>query len=169
MDEYKGSSRRLFSGKLLILAAIGENAGNLRVSVSSQGLTGAWMQIPVAEGKKIRGISLLPEQWNEKVRDLECWVRKIELTCEGGMLLSEEKQTVFVEASILPEEAAANVQEDEIIWRVVNDAGIESPIAKVRAVSGRTGQKMGKFYAEVMAYSDGEFHLKCMTNLISDF
>lgn len=52
MDEYKGSSRRLFSGKLLILAAIGENAGNLRVSVSSQGLTGAWMQIPVAEGKK---------------------------------------------------------------------------------------------------------------------
>ena len=51
------------------------------------------------------------------------------------MLLSEEKQTVFVEASILPEEAAANVQEDEIIWRVVNDAGIESPIAKVRAVS----------------------------------
>lgn len=162
MDEYKGSSRRLFSGKLLILAAIGENAGNLRVSVSSQGLTGAWMQIPVAEGKKIRGISLLPEQWNEKVRDLECWVRKIELTCEGGMLLSEEKQTVFVEASILPEEAAANVQEDEIIWRVVNDAGIESPIAKVRAVSGRTGQKMGKFYAEVMAYSDGEFHLKCI-------
>lgn len=168
MDEYKGSSRRLFSGKLLILAAIGENAGNLRVSVSSQGLTGAWMQIPVAEGKKIRGISLLPEQWNEKVRDLECWVRKIELTCEGGMLLSEEKQTVFVEASILPEEAAANVQEDEIIWRVVNDAGIESPIAKVRAVSGRTGQKMGKFYAEVMAYSDGEFHLKCMTKNHTD-
>ncbi len=126
------------------------------------------MQIPVAEGKKIRGISLLPEQWNEKVRDLECWVRKIELTCEGGMLLSEEKQTVFVEASILPEEAAANVQEDEIIWRVVNDAGIESPIAKVRAVSGRTGQKMGKFYAEVMAYSDGEFHLKCMTKNHTD-
>lgn len=45
--------------------------------------------------KKIRGISLLPEQWNEKVRDLECWVRKIELTCEGGMLLSEEKQNGF--------------------------------------------------------------------------
>lgn len=144
MDEYKGSSRRLFSGKLLILAAIGENAGNLRVSVSSQGLTGAWMQIPVAEGKKIRGISLLPEQWNEKVRDLECWVRKIELTCEGGMLLSEEKQTVFVEASILPEEAAANVQEDEIIWRVVNDAGIESPIAKVRAGLGKNGTENGK-------------------------
>lgn len=52
-------------------------------------------------------------------------MRKIELTCEGGMLLSEEKQTVFVEASILPEEAAANVQEDEIIWRVVNDAGLK--------------------------------------------
>ena len=49
-----------------------------------------------------------------------------------------------MEASILPEEAAANVQEDEIIWRVVNDAGIESPIAKVQAGLRKNGTENGK-------------------------
>ncbi|MCD8347704.1 MAG: DUF4982 domain-containing protein [Lachnospiraceae bacterium] len=58
-DSYKSGSRRLFSGKLLMVAKTGTEPGELVVTVTSPGLSAAVLTVPVAEGTLEPGSSPL--------------------------------------------------------------------------------------------------------------
>ena len=150
-DEYKGREKRLFSGKMLVCIAVGENPGAINVSIDSEGLKGVKLTIPVSAGEKIPGISLMPEVLSAKAK-VRPYVRKIELSCDGERKLTKDHSEVLVRANLCP--AGESLSPDDLIWKAVNDTGIDSTIAKVVEVQGPV--------AKVQAFGDGNFRLRCM-------
>ncbi len=165
-DEYKGCCKRLFSGKMLIMVAIGEDTGNIRVAVSAPGTEGAELTFAVSDRKETEGISLIPEVLSDKpaksgraadgaekaeTGDIPR-VRKIVLTCEGGRMLTKEMPLIKVHADILPEKAS--MWKDELLWKAVDRAGIDSNIARIIESDGDT--------ITVKAIGDGAFKIRCM-------
>lgn len=154
-DPYKGRSRRLFSGKLMAIIGAALEPGEIRIKVTSQGLEAGVAQfesLPAKDGI-IAGISARAE--NEELpcvmgNEEEVPLRKIELISEAGQQFDPLRQKMVVRAKLHP--PAASYQEVE--WAVVNDAGIESNIAKVEA----NGHE-----AKITALGDGEFRLRCMS------
>lgn len=158
-DEYKGHQKRLFSGKMLVMAAVGADTGEIRIEVNSQGLEGATITVPVTEKEIVEGISLIPEKLAEKTQE-QMWVRKITLqtsgeTKENGLHFTEQVREKFVTVEIEPAEAVKVVKPTDLIWKVVNDAGIECTSAKVEPAEDA-------YQAKVTALGDGAFRLRCM-------
>ncbi|MCR2802486.1 glycoside hydrolase family 2 TIM barrel-domain containing protein [Paenibacillus soyae] len=152
-DPYKGTSRRLFSGKLMAIIGSTLQPGNIQVTVHSEGMssvTAAFMSYSVGEGAA-EGVSA-----NERNRDLPCVtgqpeeipLRKIEIISEKGQRFDEMERELIVRAKLWPEHASYR----EVEWRAVTDEGIDSNIAKVEA-NGLT--------AKVTAIGDGSFRLRC--------
>lgn len=155
-EQYKGYEKRLFSGKLLIIAAVGEHKGEITVRAFSDGLESAVLVIPVTQEKKLTGGSFLPECFAaQRTPKAALWVRKIELASEEGKLFTSQKKQMRITASIMPKEAAEMLKPQDLIWKAVNDAGIESPLAKVEP-------EKDAFAAKVTALGDGEFRVRCM-------
>ncbi len=150
-DEYKGKEKRLFSGKMLICIAVGRECGDIKVKIESDGLKGTELTIPVTKKEELSGISLIPEKL-EAVTNGRAYVRKIELVCEGSRELNADNNEVIVKAKVYPEGALTDP--DELIWKAVNDTGIESNIAKITEKDG--------FSAKIKALGDGDFRLRCM-------
>lgn len=154
-DPYKGRSRRLFSGKLMAIIAATLEAGEIHMKVTSQGLASqtAVFESRVDAGGAHAGISARTE--NEELPCAmgaanEIPLRKIELLSESGQRFDPSRTEIVVRAQLHP--AAASYHDVE--WSVVNDAGIESNIAKVKA----NGHE-----AIITALGDGEFRLRCMS------
>ena len=155
-DEYKGYCRRMFNGELLAIVAIGEHKGSIQVKAAAGGLQPAELTIVVSKEISIEGTSFIPEVFaNKSGKDAPAWVRRIELTANDGNVFSPDKKQLSVTARIEPQEAMNWIKPEDLIWKTVNDAGIESPLAKVTDVSG--------FTAKIEAYGDGQFRLRCMT------
>lgn len=109
--------------------------------------------------------------------------RKVELHAPEGQLITKEKREIAVEAVVYP--AAAN---PELVWKAVNQGGIEVGFARVCQVSGENpagknsfaaGNRPGESAAAeaataedtgsgnrcraiVTAFGDGEFYVRCM-------
>ncbi|WP_299090514.1 glycoside hydrolase family 2 TIM barrel-domain containing protein [uncultured Metabacillus sp.] len=158
-DPYKGLSRRLFSGKLMAIIGATLEPGKIQIEVSSKGLenqTAEFESLPAKDS--IEGITAHIEN-----QDLPCVMgskeeiplRKIELISETGQLFNETTTEMYVSAKLHPETTSYQ----EVEWSVVNDAGIESNIAKVEAI----GHK-----AKITALGDGEFRLRCTSKNGSD-
>lgn len=154
VDPYKGTSRRLFSGKLMAIIGSTLEAGTVQVEVSSIGMdpkSMAFVSLPVEEEAVIQGVSA-----NTANRELpvvvgcreEIPVRKLEIISEAGQQFDAERTEMEVNVKLYP----ADTSYREVEWSVVNEAGIESNIAKVQAYGQR---------AKVTALGDGEFRLRC--------
>jgi beta-galactosidase len=152
-EPYKGHYKRLFSGKMLVIIAAGAEAGEVRLSVTSDGLTAASDSFTIQQGEPVPGISLIPEIFPDvaPAGSDTPRVRKIELSCEGDRAFDADRREITVTAKILPENASGA----ELIWEAVTDAGVASPVAKVKKTEGNT--------AIVEAFGDGSFALRCMT------
>ncbi len=147
-DQYKGTNRRLFSGKLLAIVAAKTTDGEIQVQVNSPGLPSESITLKALPCEAPTGISALME--NEKSEpNEEIPIRKIELTNHGTNKLSKENSIVTVSANILPE----NNTYQEIEWKAVTIAGIETNIAEIK-VEGSV--------ATITALGDGEFRLRCI-------
>ncbi|AZK49101.1 glycoside hydrolase family 2 TIM barrel-domain containing protein [Paenibacillus lentus] len=154
-DPYKGRSRRLFSGKLMAIIGSTLEPGALHIKVTSRGLESAEAQFESlsVEGSVLLGVSASTE--NQKLPCImgnreEIPLRKIELLSEAGQQFNPARRKMVVKARFHP----PNASYQEVEWAVVNDAGIESNIAKVEA----NGQE-----ARITALGDGEFRLRCMS------
>lgn len=167
-DQYKGSRKRLFSGKLLAIVAKGAQKGKLTLTARAKGLEPVIVEIPVTTEKERKGRSFIPESFAEEPVVLEEeWVRNIVLTVEEGNCITPERPQLHVTARILPKEAADFIRAEDLIWKTVNDAGIESPIAKVEPESlHMSGQQT--YAAKVTAFGDGNFRLRCMVKNTTD-
>lgn len=155
-DEYKGYARRLFSGRLLAIVAIGEKTGEIRLTAASKGLEQTGLTIAVTEKRTIAGTSFIPEVFADTEEEKQLWVRKIELTTDAEPVITPDRKEIQVTAKILPE----NAMKQPFIWKAVNDAGIDSPIAQIEQISEHT--------VRVSAKGDGKFRLRCMVKNATD-
>lgn len=151
-DGYKTCDRRLFSGKLLAVCKADAKEGELTVTVTSPGLPTARIAIPVVAAKAPEGISPLAYCFEEEssAARQEIPVRNIRLTSRNGLHLYEENRETTVQAVLCPEQA----DDRDVIWSVVDDGGIPSNLAEIRAEG---------LQAHVCAKSDGQFRLRCMS------
>ncbi|MGN0181321.1 MAG: glycoside hydrolase family 2 TIM barrel-domain containing protein [Candidatus Ornithomonoglobus sp.] len=151
-SSYKSASKRLFSGKLLAVVQTAAEPGKITVSVSSEGLRSARLEIEVEPAEHdegtadIRAAAYVGE--GEKNRVLAA--RTIRLSDNAGSkVITKENSSFEVRAVCLPEGSI----EQELIWQAVNDAGVKSNIASVSS-RGNT--------AKVTVFGDGVFRIRCM-------
>ncbi|MCR5107921.1 MAG: DUF4982 domain-containing protein [Lachnospiraceae bacterium] len=154
-NEYKGYSRRLFSGKLLIMVrAKGEGSDRAVIKVFSEGLESASFNIEVraADDKKIKGMSRCIETFPcSQTFDDGIWVRKIELKAEGEKNFRPGYQETEVRAEIFPENAFLSLR--HLKWKTLAMDGCPSYVGQII--------KCDDNMAIVRARSDGSFYLRC--------
>ena len=198
-DDYKSFSRKLFSGKLLaVIGTTGEN-GIIRVTASGEGLREG--QVLLEAVGALSNDKKTEDVWLEDCMKLKKAVRKgtgkkadvsdgdltyvptrkLELMAEEGKRkLSKRKKAMFLQVRIFPETATPN-----LIWKVVDQSGIEVPTAKIEeimiqkagiaeqanigdqvSVSEQTGEARDASpnmrMAMVTALGDGDFIVRCM-------
>lgn len=165
-DQYKGTSRRLFSGRLLAIIAAKKEAGEITVDVESEGLEGASLLLLSEKCCVSDGVSCLQENKpSEKNDDVPC--RKIELIYSGTEnVLSKNNNIITVTAKLFP----TNTTNKNIKFTAVNNCDIETSITHLEQKENEvivTALGDGDFrlraYAEVgdsMVYSELEFKIE---------
>lgn len=162
-DAYKGETKRLFSGKLLIVAGAQARQGEITITVRAKGLPDATLVILVREEPAQRwdapiplgGFSVEKAAGFSETLQADVPVRNVFLTSETGTLLNRQNPETIVHAEICPGDA----QDRALLWSVVNDKGIASTLATVSADG---------LAAKVTAHSDGAFRLRCMSKAGTD-
>lgn len=152
-DQYKGLSRRLFSGKLMALVGATKEPGKVTISVSSKGMdtiSAEFEAVPADED--LTGISAFSENKEMPVvtgHADEIPLRKIELVTSGsGLRFDSDNKETYIEAKLHP----ADTSYTDLEWSVVNVTGVPTNIAKIIP----QGLK-----AKVIAMADGEFYVRC--------
>jgi beta-galactosidase len=152
-DQYKGVSRRLFSGKLMAIIGATLEPGVIQLEVSSNGMEKKVMEFESLpfEGGGLEGISAHTQ--NQELPIVmgsaeEIPLRKIDIITDSGQVFDESRQEMNVRVKLYPEDTSYQ----EVEWSVVNEAGIDSNIAKVEAIGHEV---------KVTALGDGEFRLRC--------
>ena len=161
IDEYKENTKCLFGGKLLIVMAAGDGMEEAVIKVSSPGFNEESIAIPVysvpeEEKVNIDGIKAIKQKRDLGDEDnCEVPVRNIYLTSSYGTKLDKNHNETIVRAVVSP----SNYTDRELLWSVVNEAGIPIEIAEVKA--------QGEC-ASVKALSNGKFRLRCMSKAGTD-
>lgn len=159
-DQYKGKSRRLFSGKLMAIIGAGLNSGKIKMEVSSVGLESHTIEFEAVKAEDLtEGISAVFMENKEMPCIMgnveEIPVRKLEIISSSGQLFDENKRELNVKAIIYPKDTSYK----EVEWSVVNDVGIASNIAKIKTCGNE---------AKITALGDGEFRVRCTSKNGSD-
>lgn len=154
-DQYKGTSRRLFGGKLMAVIASTLEPGAIRAEVSALECEGSIIELSsmAVPFKELKGISAITAN-----KELPCVMgtfdeiplRKIELVSPSGQELTPDIREIYVEARLYPDSTSYR----DVEWSAVNASGIPSDIVKVEG----EGLK-----ARITALGDGQFRLRCMS------
>lgn len=151
-DQYKGTSRRLFSGKMLAIIGSTGEAGGIKVTLTSPSLPEAVIELKAVPAERIHGLSAQQSAQpcpTECGRTDEIPVRKIELSAERLTLDPEHPETL-VRYAVRP---ANSDYANQIEFKVTNEKGITSNVAECSA---------GEEGITVKARGDGEFWLRAM-------
>ena len=143
-EQYKGTSKRMFSGKLLVIVASTLEAGEIKVIAESPKLPTKTLILQSAATHIRKGVSTTFIPNIQSVATDEIPVRKIRLTGNRKNSLNE----ISIMANIQPE----NATYDDLEWRVTDKAGIDSGIASLVA-DGKT--------AKITAIGDGDIYVRC--------
>lgn len=150
-ESYKGTSRRLFSGKLLAMLAAKTTPGEIRMEVTSEGLPAAVLTLTAKEGPVQEGVSALEENFKTKyIKEIP--VRKLEIISKQGTELNCKNDELELELRIYPENAGYY----DIRWRVTTAGGADTNIAKIVEADSR--------HAKIKALGDGSFYVRAMVN-----
>ena len=144
-EEYKGTSRLLFSGKLLAIVASTDEPGTITVTANSEGLPSQSISI---ESKPFNGkiIGRFKDSCFESPVSKEVPVRKIELMRNSGDTLTKENPVASVTFKVYPENATFT----DIEFTALTKNSVTADYASIK-VSGKT--------ATITALGDGEFTL----------
>ena len=148
MDGYKQNSRRLFGGKLLIMAASDGSDRDALIAVESTEGIRSEIRIPVVTAERIPGTSCV-QRIPDLPGDSRIPVRKIEILAEGTREMSGKCPSYSFRVRQLPEKA----QGQPLVCQVTNDAGIAFPFAKAEMEGNRI---------RVTAEGDGKFQLRVL-------
>ncbi|MEK3837118.1 MULTISPECIES: sugar-binding domain-containing protein [unclassified Paenibacillus] len=162
-DSYKGVSRRLFSGKLLAVIAGTLEAGTITLRAASEGLASAELTLQsvlpapgTAAGDELYLYAHNPLEadaasgYPESGRDGEIPVRKLEIICPEGNVLTPEQPSLPVRVKLHPQGASWQ----DVEWRLTNAAGIDANIAAMET----DGHE-----AVITALGDGDVYIRCGT------
>ncbi|MBO6141328.1 MAG: DUF4982 domain-containing protein [Ruminococcus sp.] len=153
-EQYKTTSRRLFSGKLLAMIATTKTAGEITVKARSNGLEGAQISLKTLKCEADKGISAVSRnstyQPDLEEFDGEIPVRKIEITGEK-FDFSKECDTLSFKVSAKPENAS---YKNDIFFRLTTVSGIDTNIAEITEQSGDT--------ITIKCKGDGEIYLRAL-------
>lgn len=153
-EQYKGTSRRLFSGKLLAIVAAKTEPGEIRVKVTSPRLPESVLALKAVAAEAREGVSALTENSHtaaecpDELNDIP--VRKISFSSESRVFTPERKTIVF-NTEVFPANAS---YKDEIEYRITTVLGIPSNLAEIVSVDG------GR--VTVKCNGDGEFFLRAL-------
>lgn len=152
-EQYKTTSRKLFSGKLLAVVASTHKAGEIIFMAESTGMSPQTIkfnslpcEIPEGASRVLESIS--PANQNNAS---EIPVRMIELSSSMGNHLSENLKEITVRAKLHPQNATYN----DLQWRVTTKKGVDSNIVEL-SVNGEEQT------VSLKALGDGDFYLRCM-------
>lgn len=146
-DGYKTTTRHLFSGRLLAMVGALDRAGTIRVEVTAEGMAPAVLEIPALTCDTLDGISCVQRIADTPLTN-EKWVRRIVLTPRSSTHLTPNHRSVTFDVAVLPE----NADPQELSFRMITAAGIQSPCAKV--------ERNGDGSVTVFALGDGEAYLR---------
>lgn len=124
-DQYKGTSRRLFSGKLLAIIGARKEAGEILVTIESPGFSAVTVTLNAVLCGTDDGVSAVD---NVICRETECSrtddipVRKIEL-CTEMLQFTPDVREINVNPVIKP---ANETYASEIEYRVTNELGVKT-------------------------------------------
>lgn len=154
-DQYKGLSRRLFSGKLMAIIGATFEEGPIIIEASSQGLPTAELTlqaVPAPQGAIQATSTLLQNSERSCVTGIEdeIPVRKIELITQSDRKLTPNRRETTVRAKLYPENASYK----DLEWRLVTDGGIDSKLAKLEVIGDEV---------KIVALGDGSFRLRCLS------
>ncbi|OKP70036.1 glycoside hydrolase [Paenibacillus sp. P3E] len=162
-DPYKGTNRRMFSGKLLAVIAGTLEPGTITLRATSPEIAPA--ELILHSGAPARGTSGDGELFLyadcplegkgesaevESKKAAEIPVRKLEIICPEGNTLTPEHSALPVRVKLHPENATFQ----EVEWRITNAAGIDANIASIE-VKGHE--------AVITGLGDGEVYIRCGT------
>ena len=145
-DQYKGTSRRLFNGKLLAIIGARDFAGDIKMTVESVGLpekTARFTALPFDGEAACCSAENTESDFNAEVP-----VRRIDLKV-SAQTLTPERRTVTAEAKLYPENTTFTP--DDILFKVTSDAGVVTNLSKVEFSGGK---------AVVTAVGDGDYRLR---------
>lgn len=150
-DSFQGTTKRLFSGKLIAILKAGTEPGEIRVKVSSRGLPDAELALFSREAVVPEGTGRMTKEKTAMmtVSSGEIPVRKIELRA-GRLRLDRDHPTTEVRYELRPFDNTY----PEVVWRLTDERGIDSPIAETEPIEGGI---------RVRAIGDGTFALRCAT------
>lgn len=149
-DPYQTDSRQLFSGKLLAIVGAAEKEGIVKITAESQNLEPTELILNVIPAEK-RMPSTGKINLTTSKQTNEIPIRKIEIIPLDGIEMNPEKKELKFAWKILPE----GVNEQNVVWKIVNRNGIVSPCA---TVVNRTDHIL------VRAAGDGEIWLRASCN-----
>ena len=101
-EEYKGNSRKLFSGKLIAIIAPTDEPGTITVTASSEGLPSVSIQIK-SRPFEDEVVGCFNDSCFESPVSKDIPVRKIELTRRSGDTLTKENPAAEVSFKVYPE------------------------------------------------------------------
>lgn len=153
-EQYKGTSRRLFSGRLLAIIAPKEEAGEITVTVKSPSLPDSSITLRASEAGVKFGTSSISEN---TPREFDCTagendipVRKIELE-SSSRTFTPDRQEITFNTVVYP---ANSVYAGDIEYKVTTALGIPSNIAQIVCSENGT--------VTVKCIGDGEFYLRAL-------
>ena len=149
-DGYQVTSRRLFSGKLLVMIGAQE-AGEIRLRVTGQGLEPAETAFIVEENDLPAEKRLFPALCRDVKTEQDVFIRRIGLKAQADTRLIPEHAAVSFQVSVYPE----NAKQQEIRFRATNAQGVDMPCMKVTQ-AGDT--------VTVTALGDGNAYLRASAN-----
>ncbi|MBR1739911.1 MAG: DUF4982 domain-containing protein [Ruminococcus sp.] len=151
-DQYKGTSRRLFSGRLLAIIASKKTAGDIRVTLSSPGLPDTVLSLSSEPcGPFDRELFLAentPQPCECKNAENDVPVRRIDIKGESKRFDPDHRILSFGIAPL----PARSCYAEEIEYRIANVSGIDSNLARIVSSDSRS--------VTVEALGDGEFFLR---------
>ncbi len=144
-EQYKGSSRKLFSGKLLAILASNGQTGDIELCVESDGLETATLKLEAASCEKTDGACFMDANYiSGEKHDIP--VRRINLKNLGTNKFTPDCRETDIEFEILPENASF----PEITIKALTLDAVEANFVKITL----DGNK-----AHIEALGDGEFRL----------
>lgn len=169
-DQYKGTVRKLFNGKLLAVIGAKSEAGEVTMTVrplQGERVPAETLQLSAVEAEVREGISAAAENSRAALVTGASGmipVRKIEIVSENGQKFDENKKDIVVGAYLYPAGA-----EQKVVFSVVNDMGIESNLAEVEMLESVSDEATDNLavdghcpaaYCCIHAKGDGAFKLR---------
>ena len=145
-DGYQVTSRRLFSGKLLLMVGA-RDVGKITVRVTGEGLQSAETVLAAVPGDPNEEARAFPDLCWENSPENSVFIRRIDLKPLSPTLLTPANPAVSFRVSCLPE----NAVRQEIRYRITNAQGVDMPCAKIEQAGG---------LLTVTALGDGSMYLR---------